>query len=437
MADTINADDLVPVSSATINSDDLTPVNSGPSFLPNYNSVMDSINNRPSMIASLIKDPSTLTRLQQHPLGTILRTLGGAAEYAEGIPSDVGLALQKGNLSSLPQDILSTIQGQKPAQYGDLIRTTGFGGILNNPISATIGTLASLGTNIGANRAAELTTQPAVNGLDKILNPGTPDLIKRAQDIATQILQPSKGELTDYLSQGKVLPAVEQAAKIITKSKNYGDLTQNINNSIKTIFDQRNDILKNNNFPVNTDYMKPLQDLIDDTIQRGQATPSEIQQMQDVMSREQAFHTQNVGSFDRLAAQDRKEYLQNQTQTLLKKLSTGDIIDTQPARTLSLNALRDGLKTAVEGGDQQVSALNSTYGGLLRAKELVSGQNALAQKEITPHPIPDMIQKVTGLFLKPQETALDIATSNLNNLSSRTSQIESLMNTVRKRGVNP
>lgn len=273
-----------------------------------------------------------------------------------------------------------------------------------------------------------------INSLHTIMNPTTEDLVNRAQKLTTEILQPNKGEMVDAITQGKVLPAVEQAAKVIQKSENYGDLTQNINSSIDDIFTKRNDILKGNNFKVNSDYMSPLENLINDTKQRGQATESEIQQMQDVLSREQAFFAKSGDGFDRLGAQDRKEYLQDQTQRLLTKLQTGESIDTQPARTLAMNALRSGLKTSVEGNDPQIASLNSTYGGLLRAKELVAGQNALASKEITPHPLPDMIQKVTGLFFKPHETALDIASENLNSLARKTSKIESLMNKARSRG---
>lgn len=137
---------------------DLVPVNTSsanPAFLPNENAVMDSIKNRPSMIQSLIQDPSTLDRFIKHPLGTTLRTIGGGMEYLEGAPATIGLDLQNGNPSSIPQHIQQLLQGQRPAQLGDLIRTTGFGGSMNGPIAAGSGMIASLGLMPGGSAATE------------------------------------------------------------------------------------------------------------------------------------------------------------------------------------------------------------------------------------------------------------------------------------------
>ena len=55
----------------------------------------EKITQRPSAMADLIQDPTTLERFKQHPLGTSLRTLGGAYELAEGIPADIALKLNK------------------------------------------------------------------------------------------------------------------------------------------------------------------------------------------------------------------------------------------------------------------------------------------------------------------------------------------------------
>ncbi len=97
----------------------------------------ERIARRPSTIQELIQDPSTLGRLAQHPLGTPLRTLGGAYEYAEAIPADIGLALQRGRPQDILGDIAKTLTGQRPAQFGDIYRGAG----VPEPLAATGGLL--------------------------------------------------------------------------------------------------------------------------------------------------------------------------------------------------------------------------------------------------------------------------------------------------------
>lgn len=418
----------VPSASATPN----------PSFLPNYKSVMDKIGTRPSMVKDLINDPSTLDRFMKHPVGTTLRTIGGAAEYAEGVPALIGMAIQKGDFSDLPDKLVSLAQGKNPAQLGDVVRNTGFGGSANESISSTVGLLSSFANPPGMKSAKALdaiTVKPAVSKLGEFIDPSAQSLINKAQKLTTEILQPSKGELANSLGRGRQLPAIEQAAKVISKSKDYEELGQNLDTSIKDIFDKRNAILSSNNYKIPADYMKPLEDLIAKKQAGGQMTESELGQMNDVLSREKAFFVKNGATFDRLNGQGRKEFLQDATQSLLTKLSNGDVIDTQPFRTQALNALRTGLKVAVEGGDKKVAAYNETYGGLKRAKELVAGQQALDQKAVSEH----AIDRITRM-LNPSDIPTAVARSaalRAKSLSSRTGQIEQLMNRAKSRSLRP
>ena len=118
----------------------------------------EKIAQRPSAMADLIQDPSTLERFKQHPLGTALRTFGGAYEMAEGIPADVALKLNKPK-EILP-DIYKTIMGQRPAQFGDVLRKGG----APEPVAAVGGLLASgiPGTpTAGLGAVAEKAVSPA------------------------------------------------------------------------------------------------------------------------------------------------------------------------------------------------------------------------------------------------------------------------------------
>lgn len=337
----------------------------------------------------------------------------------------------------------------------------GLGGLVKNPINSFLGKSAMAGQipqTVGAGALSGFLTKPAadnpvdrlmqgaaggalggvgaylpqgITSLKSILNPSTEDMLGQAHKLTTEILQPSKSELANSIERGRVLPAIQQAADVITKSGSYEELNQNLGAATSSIMNERNELLKANNFMVKDDYLKPLQDLIKNTSEGGQATPAELQQMDGVLAREKAYLVTQGGSISRLDAQARKEYLQKQTQNLLTKLSTGDSIDTQPARSLALNAIRGGLKTAVEGDDSKIAELNSTYGGLLRAQQLVAGQYALAQKGVPLPPIERTIRGFTGLFTKPQDTVMQLAMKNSGNLASKTAKIESLMQRVK------
>ncbi len=81
---------------------------------------------RPSQMAELIKNPPTFQSFQQHPLGTSLRTFGGAMELAEGIPANIGFGVQQGlgGIGKIPENIAKTAMGQRPIQYGDIMRAS-------------------------------------------------------------------------------------------------------------------------------------------------------------------------------------------------------------------------------------------------------------------------------------------------------------------------
>jgi len=258
-----------------------------------------------------------------------------------------------------------------------------------------------------------------------VQQPTPESLIDKAQKITTEILQPSKTELAKSIQQGKQLPAIEQAAKVITKSKNYTELRTNIDNVIKGSFVKRNRLLAQNNFKVKDEYLTELKDLIANTQQTGQATSAEINTMKGVLAREQQFIKKNP-NLNRLQAQLRKEKLQDLTHKLLEKRESGDVIDKEPARNLALDALRKGLKRVVNANDPEIAKINDTYGGLRDAKWLISGQEALAQKAVPQN----IMEKVVRFFTKPQDISGDIARSVLDKqfkLPARTKQIAELM----------
>ena len=99
------------------------------SGLPSYEQARiqteQGISQRPSAIQYLrgvAQDPSIA---QQHPFRTAFSAIGAPFEAGESIPANVGLALQRGNVSQLPQQLLQGIMGERPAQIGDIYRASG------------------------------------------------------------------------------------------------------------------------------------------------------------------------------------------------------------------------------------------------------------------------------------------------------------------------
>jgi hypothetical protein len=283
----------------------------------------------------------------------------------------------------------------------------------------------------------------AQKGITKAVKPFIPSpekMLTKAEKLTTEILNPPKGELASYIARNKKMPAIEETMKVINKSKNYGEIGKNIDNVIKDTMSLRNGLLEQYDIVEGNkslgDYTKGLKDYIKTEIAKGQSTSSEIRQMQDVLNRELEFLKTNP--LNRVKGQLRKEYLQDKTESLLQKTEKGDIIDTQPTRNRALDQLRRGLRQEVERGldgenKSYITELNSRYGGLRRAKELVSGQEALSQKAVPQ----SLLERVFRLITKPQDIPQEVAREAFKTqqgLSKKTQTVESL---IRRAGLIP
>ena len=83
-----------------------------------YSPQKTALENRPSAMADLIKNPTTM----EHPVGSALRTLGGAAELYQGVPASIALDLQAGKPEDIMGNLGKVVTGQRPAEYGDVFR---------------------------------------------------------------------------------------------------------------------------------------------------------------------------------------------------------------------------------------------------------------------------------------------------------------------------
>lgn len=259
--------------------------------------------------------------------------------------------------------------------------------------------------------------------LDNAIKPPSPEqLIAKAEDITYKLLRPSINDVANSLKKHEVYPAVREFTKAIRKSKDFGEAQVHIENATKTIFDERNSILKANNYKMTDNYIKGLEDFYNKKKSEGIMKEPELNQIGDVISQEKAWLAQNP-EMDRLSGQSRKERLQQETKKLLITREDGGITVTEPARKQAMDILRDGLKKEVEGNDIRVRELNETYGGLKDAKDLITRQAAMIKTSASD----GLIKRTMMFFANPRGTVVDNAIDNLNKLSVKTSKIEKLM----------
>ena len=228
------------------------------------------------------------------------------------------------------------------------------------------------------------------------------DLGARSEKLATEILQPTKTELASALEKGGTTEAVKALVNNVKKARDFGELRATMRGATEAIFEKRNNLIKTDNFDV-SDYLKPLQTKISE-IEKGKlASPAQINKMKDILAREESWITEQGGKISRVDAQTRKEAIQDLTQPLLKKKIAGNLAQDEANDKIALDAIRKGLKEAVEGGNKEIVEINSQYAGLKRVQELLSGQEALALKakeqgilQKIAAPIVELISASTG-----------------------------------------
>lgn len=172
----------------------------------------DVIAQRPSAIADLIKNPTTF----QHPVGAVLRTLGGANELYQGVPASIALDLQHGKPQNIIPNLGKVITGQRPAQYGDVFQGAG----VPKPLAAAGGLYT-----------------------DFALAPGGADLMKGVSELATKGVGKAiqnVGKFMDFdqraLDLGQRVRSTASAAKKAEVDKFGSKLDElTINNPNKTV----------------------------------------------------------------------------------------------------------------------------------------------------------------------------------------------------------
>ena len=123
-----------------------------PSYEQAQQQTEQQISERPSSIDYLRQVLQNPYLAQQHPFRTGLSALSAPFEAGESIPANIGLALQRGDVSKLPQQLVQGFTGERPAQIGDIYRASGVPAL--QAMGAPAGLLLTGGTRSLANTGA-------------------------------------------------------------------------------------------------------------------------------------------------------------------------------------------------------------------------------------------------------------------------------------------
>lgn len=257
--------------------------------------------------------------------------------------------------------------------------------------------------------------------------------MNEAEKITTQILQPTTSELSAAIASGKQLPSIARGAENISRAKSFDELVGHLRNTTAELFQERNAILKDNNVSVGTQAFDSLDELINTAKSDKIMAPGKLKILDNVYAREAEFLAENP-NMDVLAAQARKEKLQDLTKPLLQKRSTGTITGAENVELQAYDALRAGYRKAIlkalpSNKASIVDKINSKYEGLIDATDLASTQSAKSIKEIPQ----GIFEKIASSFgLSPQFTAFRLAAKEVagvvgkTNLERSTMRIENL-----------
>lgn len=205
-------------------------------FLPNENKVEEMIGQRSAGLDGFIEKARGVN-LQDfinpaQKLGELaVEASGPLFQRGEAALSNVGLELQKGE-GDIVDELMKGVKGEKLGQLGDLVRTTGFGGAMNEPLANVAGFMSTVGlTNLatkgklfqGARKVREAikTTGQARKAEKAFFFKRRADMLADGSDDVVSSVRQEYDELYKKIGNNIIGPddkaVVQEAVKIIPK----------------------------------------------------------------------------------------------------------------------------------------------------------------------------------------------------------------------------
>ena len=161
--------------------DELNKIAKTSSFLPKLGETEQKIAQRPNDIQTFKEEwnnnPKNIVEALSNPLRPAvlgMKAFNIPFSRGESAVASTGLALQRGEPQNIAGDVASSLMGKRQAQVGDIIRTTGFGGKLNEPLASTTGLLGLMGIgnlvtkgSVAPNITKNISSDGIIGGLGK------------------------------------------------------------------------------------------------------------------------------------------------------------------------------------------------------------------------------------------------------------------------------
>lgn len=254
--------------------------------------------------------------------------------------------------------------------------------------------------------------------------------ISSARNLFRKILPSKASEQTTANLKGIELPEVEVGTPLVTKSKDYGELGQKFSGAKKEAITQRHEQLASNfqeeiPDPVNKLTSK-LQSRIRNMKNSKRAEPTDIKNLEEILSREQEAL---IGDTERMTidkAERIKELYQKEAKPLYKKVNAGTATGNE---SMKLSAYADLADDAMNLVDElaSVSPTNRTIQGAGRAERLAAEQKTAFQQKRPQGIIMELIQALRG---GPSSTGAAVIRGHFGReipLSKTTSKIQKLV----------
>ncbi len=200
--------------------------------------------------------------------------------------------------------------------------------------------------------------------------------LEKAHKLTAELLQPGTKE-----TGGIVSPSVEEASKVIKRSRTFDELYNNLKGHVKDLFEQRDKILREQNFSVNSSYIDRAENDIVSKFRKGELTRDQTLSAKKVIDEERRVYNRAKNP-DRVWVQERKEYLQDQATSFLEDKGTGKPVVIKPGKHHAYDSLQRHSGDVAEAGDPIVAEINSRYGGLKEATKLVKKSGMASLKSV-------------------------------------------------------
>lgn len=225
--------------------------------LPKLRETEEKIVSRRDPVEVLQEELQTPFAGIQHPLATLmkpavtaLKTVAVPIGRLEAALAGGGLAAQRGEFSQILPDMLQGVTGQKQAQLGDIVRTTGMGGGLNEPLAALTGFggmagVMNIATSGRLSKAATLKNDKvAGNVINSLIKPShkefmfgkNPGQAVAKEGLMATSLEGLAGKVSGRIDEiKKVISVIRSTTENINKSVNLSNIRQPLVNLLKQL----------------------------------------------------------------------------------------------------------------------------------------------------------------------------------------------------------